>query len=140
MEISNEQTKAPKKSKSTRKSFSDDVKAEALEMLKVATLKSTADFYGCSVAALQQWKAKYKSAKKGKTARSVKKSRYVKKTRPVTGAVSRTKIADTAAYERFVREYWQQSGKVDNGTFTISFDVFFATNEALRYAYEHFNK
>ena len=104
-------------------------------MLKVTTLKETAKFYGCSVAALQQWK---KAAKK--TAKRA--TRTVKKTARKTKASHIQSATRLVAYEQFAKEYWQhwQQERSADSSLAVSFQILYATNEALRFAYEYFNK
>jgi len=155
MDLSDEQTKSTsqdasngqagrttKKSakKAARKSFSQADKSAALKMLVDGhTLKQTAEHFGCSVASLQQWKAKHKPTKASK--KVAKKGKVAKKTtrkaKPMHTATHRE------GFKQFVRGYFEQDHKVSEiltSPPVEGFDLLFKVNDALSFAYDYFNK
>ena len=124
-----------------RKSFSPEIKETAMAMLNNgSTLKQTAEHIGCSVAALQQWKAKTAKKAGRKPGRKSKKVKKAQTQQRITAVVS---AKSEALCEHFIREYWCQENRGADMLASpplSGFNIFFRVNEALKYAYEYFNK
>jgi len=141
LEVSDEpvpadKTKHTKKAakKATRNSFSPEDKSSALKMLaEGSTLKQTAEHFGCSVAALQQWKAKFKPSKAGKKAAK----KTTRKPRLMPNAIHQE------GWKRFIREYFEHDNKVAEilaSPPVEGFDLLSKVNDALSFAYDYFKK
>ena len=157
---------APKK-KSTRHSFSPEVKAEALRLIREDgyTAKQAADYAGCSINAISNWKAaakkngngKAKSAKKivedtesaEPTVKAVKKPKKAgKKSKKVTKKAAKVVSANVApccaaavSFDEFVQGYWSEC---KGATAVLQLPPDLApqaveyVNNVLRYAYDQF--
>ena len=124
---------APKK-KSTKQSFSPEIKAEALRLVfeEGYTAKKAAEYAGCSTFSIQQWKAAAKKNGNGKvkaakrtvedtetaepTVKKVKKTKKAgKKSKKVTKKAAKVVSANVApccaaavSFDEFVQGYWSE--------------------------------
>lgn len=149
-----------KKKASSRYGFTPEIKAEALRLILKDgyTAKQAAEYAGCSLAAIQQWKA---AAKSGKTKAAAKKTtteadtaetavksvRKVKKTKRRRKGVAKTAVATAPAvkpsitFDEFVQNYWSEyEGASD--VLRLPADIMPKAvqyvNDVLRYAHEQF--
>ena len=158
---------APKK-KVTKKSFTPEIRAEAMRLVfeDGYTAKQAAEFAGCSTFTIQQWKAaakkngngKAKSAKKTvedtesaePTVKAVKKTKKAsKKSKKVAKKAAKAVSADVApccasavSFDEFVQGYWSEC-KGATAVLQLSPDLapqaVEYVNNVLRYAYGKFN-
>ena len=117
----------------TRKTFSPETKAEALQLLSDGyTLKQTADHIGCNVNSIQNWKAAAKSGKR--RSKKIKRAKVRKKAaRAARAAVHH------ASFAEFVQNYWRQNrdaGDVLQLPPDIAPKAVQYVNNVLRYAYD----
>jgi len=146
-----------KKTASDRYGFTPEIKAEALRLIRDEnyTAKQAAEYAGCSLAAIQQWKA---AAKKGKikvavngagtaepVVKSVKKSKKTRRRR--RKGTTKTTIATAPVaksiitFDEFVQDYWSEcKGAMD--IMRLPSDMMPKAvqyvNDVLRYAYDRF--
>ena len=147
------------KKKPVRKSFSPETKVEALRLIREDgyTQNQAAEYAGCSVNAIQNWKV---AAKAGKikvaaqetkngantaehSVKSVKKAKRQQKgsmaTTTRTAATGKPQITS----DDFVRDYWNKGTRAVDALLLppeIGQKVIQYVNEALRYAYDQFRK
>ena len=134
-----------KQKTSGRKSFSAETKAEAMRLIHEEgyTTKQAATQIGCSINAIQNWKAAAKTA--GRAAKPAKKARKIKRRRrkdvakTTVGTVSVTKPPVT--FDKFVQAYWNESPEATD-ILRLPPDLMPAAvqyvNNVLRYAYDRF--
>ena len=150
-----------KKKSSVRNSFTSEVKAEALRLIHEEgyTAKQAAEYAGCSLAAIQQWKAAAKSGKikvavketvtevevAEPIAKPVKKAKKTKRRR--RKGATKTTVATvpagkpTITFDEFVQGYWSKhKGAMDIVRLPVDImpKAVQHVNDVLRYAYEQF--
>ena len=146
-----------KKKASNRYGFTPETKAEALRLIREEkyTAKQAAEYAGCSLAAIQQWKAAAKSGKikvavNGAGAaepavKSVKKARKTKRRRK--GTTKKTVAVASAVkpvitFDEFVQSYWSKCDGASD-ILRLPADIMPKAvqyvNGVLRYAYNRFN-
>jgi transposase-like protein len=147
------------KKKTGRNGFSQEVKAEALQMLRDGyTQQQAADHVGCSTFSIQQWKKAEAKAGKTKVAvketvngagtaepavKSVKKGRKGKRRRKKGVAVSAVGTVPSGktpiTFDEFVQGYWKKCEGASD-VLRLPPDIMPKAvqyvNDVLRYAYE----
>ena len=150
-----------KKKTSVRKSFTVETKAEALRLIREEeyTAKQAAEQIGCSVQAIQQWKAAAKSGKikiaaKGNSngakttepvVKSVKKAKKSKRRRRKGVAKQTVATVPTEkpqiTFDEFVQDYWHEYPEATD-ILRLPPDLMPTAvqyvNNVLRYAYDQF--
>ena len=120
------------------KSFSPEVRAEALQLLKDGTpQKEIAEQIGCSIASLQSWKKQAGGKKNGKKkkAKSSKKASAVEATTECT-----CECCNCIPFADFVHGYWSKSpkaGEVLKLPPDMMPEAVKYVNNVLKYAYDN---
>ena len=147
-----------KKKASDRYGFTPEIKAEALRLIRDEkyTAKEAAEYAGCSLAAIQQWKAAAKAGKikvaanGAETAepvvKSVKKAKKTKRRRRKATTVSTVAITTVAkpmiTFDEFVQGYWSEYPEAMD-VMRLPVDIMPKAveyvNNVLRYAYNRFS-
>ena len=135
--------------KATRKGFSAKTKEKAMQLLAEGELtqKQIAKKFGCSVNAIQQWKAKFKKSGAStpstpkKAAKRVKGKKKGKKAARRTQRSNVTVIATKSwiTFDEFARNYWNDNPSAADVLLLppeIAPEAVRHINEVLRYAYE----
>ena len=135
--------------KATRKGFSAKTKEKAMRLIAEGTLtqKQVAAKIGCSINAIQQWKAKFNesdgstpSAPKRAAKRAKGKKRGKKAARrTLRGKVAMTVVTPRTSFDEFVRDYWNNNASAADVLLLppeIAPKAVQYVNDVLRYAYE----
>jgi len=146
-----------KKKASSRYGFTPEIKAEALRLIREEkyTAKEAAEYAGCSLAAIQQWKV---AAKAGKikvatngaesaepAVKSVKKTRKTRRRRKgttVSTATTAPAVKPMITFNEFVQDYWSEypsAMDVMRLPVNITPKAVEYVNNVLRYAYNQFS-
>ena len=135
--------------KAARKGFSTKAKEKALRLIAEGTLtqKQVAAKIGCSINAIQQWKAKYKEAdgstpsvpkKATKRAKGKKRGKKAGRRIPRNNETV-TVIQSRTSFDEFVRNYWNNNPSAADVLLLppdIAPEAVQYVNNVLRYAYE----
>ena len=150
------------KKKANRYGFTPEIKAETLRLIRDEnyTAKQAAAFAGCSLNAIQNWKAdakagKIKVAVKGTsngaetaepTVKAVKKAKKTKRRK--RNGITKTTVATAPAekpsitFDEFVQGYWSECDGA-NDVLRLPADIMPKAvqyvNDVLRYAYDQFS-
>jgi hypothetical protein len=118
------------------KSFSPEVRAEALQLLKEGLpQKEIAERIGCSIPSLQSWK-KQAGGKKKKKVKLSKKKVAAK----ITDAGCTCECCNCIPFEGFVRDYWTKNpnaGEVLKLPPDMMPEAVKYVNDVLKYAYDN---
>jgi len=130
--------------KAGRKSFSPKIKEKAMRLIAEGELtqKQVADKIGCSINAIQQWKAKYKEMdesapafpKKASRKKSKRRGKRLPKNVEVI-AVEESRIA----FDDFARNFWSENPRAADVLLLppdITPEAVRYVNDVLLYAYE----
>jgi len=144
---------AKKKKAPNRYGFTPEIKAEALRLIREEkyTAKQAAEYAGCSLAAVQQWKA---AAKAGKikvatngadtavpATKSVKKAKKTKRRRKGTAKTTiavAPSVKPAITFDEFVQGYWSECKGAADVLYLppdITPKAIQYVNNVLRYAY-----
>ena len=148
------------KKKASRYGFTPEIKEETLRLIREDgyTAKQAAEYAGCSINAIQQWKAAAKSGKKTVAAKetgngadvvelAVKSVKKAKKSKRRRKGTKKTTVVATPAeqpsisFDEFVRGYWNEcegAGDVLRLPPDIMPQAVQYVNNVLRYAYDQF--
>jgi transposase-like protein len=127
-----------KKKASVRKSFSPEIKAEALRLIREEgyTAKQAAEYAGCSTFSIQQWKATEPGAKSAKKSKRRKRKNVVKMTVGITPTEK-----PPITFDEFVQEYWNECEGASD-VLRLPPDIMPKAvqyvNNVLQYAYDRF--
>jgi transposase-like protein len=146
-----------KKKKTVKKSFTQEVKAETLRLIREDgyTLKQAAEYAGCSLAAIQQWKAAAKAGKikiaanetvdEAETAepavKKAKKSKRRRKGAKTPTTVTAVAVKPTVMFDEFVQGFWSEYPEamdIMRLPADITPKAVQYVNDVLRYAYDQF--
>ena len=149
-----------KKKAPVKKSFSPEIKAEALRLIREEgyTAKQAAEYAGCSVQAIQQWKAAAKSGKMKAAAKettngtktaepAVKSAKKAKKGKRRRKGIKKTTVVTAPAekplitFDEFVQDYWNECEGASD-VLCLPPDIMPKAvqyvNDVLQYAYDRF--
>ena len=137
---------ANKRKVSGRKSFSAETKAEALRLIREEnyTARQVATQIGCSIQAIQQWKAAAKKLAEP-SVKPIKKTKRIKQRRgkgvaKTTGGIAPT-VKPSISFDEFAQRYWSEcAGASDILRLPpdITPTAIQYVNSVLRYAYDRF--
>jgi len=145
-----------KKKNTNRYGFTPEIKAEALRLIRDEsyTAKQAAEYAGCSLNAIQNWKAEAKAGKikvaaKGTsngaepTVKSVKKAKKTKRRKrkgtTIATAITAPAVEPSVSFDKFVQGYWSECEGA-NDVLRLPADIMPKAvqyvNDVLRYAYD----
>jgi len=130
-----------KKKASVRKSFSPEIKAEALRLIREEgyTAKQAAEYAGCSTFSIQQWKAAEPGAKSVKKTKKTKRRKRKNVAKTTVGIAPAEKPLIT--FDEFVQEYWNECEGASD-VLRLPPDIMPKAvqyvNNVLQYAYDRF--